>query len=144
MHRQIQENLGLATDLLLHAEVGSVSPHAPYVVMRTPQAPDYFSGNMLVLEGRPSHEQRPRLEDDFARLVGSPPTIRHRSFAWHEPTDDRVDLDAYAAHGYRPSVCGVLLGQRSALRASVVNDAVEVRLFDRESRCARRTPPKRH
>ncbi|WP_206956959.1 GNAT family N-acetyltransferase [Trinickia acidisoli] len=130
MQRQIQENLGLATDLLLHAEIGTVSHEAPYIVMRTPNAPDYFSGNMLVLEGRPAQEDRRRLESEFARLVGAPPTIAHRSFAWPEEEGASIDLDEYAAHGYDQSICSVLVAESHALRSTAINDAVQVRLFE--------------
>ncbi len=130
MHRQLQENLGLATDLLLHAEIGSVSHDDRYVVMRTPQAPDYFSGNMLVLGARPSSADRQRLEDDFARLIGTPPTIAHRSFAWPEPEGVLVDLEAYAAQGYDARVCSVLVAERNAVHSVATNEAVDVRLLD--------------
>lgn len=129
-HRQLQENLGLATDLLLHAEIGSVSHDDRYVVMRTPQAPDYFSGNMLVLPARPSQDERQRLEDDFSRLVGAPPTIAHRSFVWPEADDTPVELEAYTAHGYDAQVCSVLVAERNAVHSAVTNEAVEVRLLE--------------
>ena len=130
MHRQIQENLGLATDLLLHAEIGSVTHDDRYVVMRTVQAPDYFSGNMLLLAGRPSADDRERLEDDFARLVGTQPAIAHRSFAWPEADSALADFKSYAEHGYEARACSVLVAERNAVRSPAINAAVEVRLLD--------------
>ena len=38
----LSDNLGLATDLLLHAETGMVESQDDYVVVRTPDAPEYF------------------------------------------------------------------------------------------------------
>ena len=134
MHRQLQENLGLATDLLLHAEIGSVSHEDRYAVMRTPQAPEYFSGNLPVLAARPSQEDRQRIEEDFARLIGTPPAIVHRSFAWPEADGGRVDwasdFEPYAAHGYEARVCSVLVAERNAVHSASINEAVEVRLLD--------------
>jgi ribosomal protein S18 acetylase RimI-like enzyme len=130
MHRQLQENLGLATDLLLHAEIGSVSHDDRYVVVRTPQAPDYFSGNMLVLPARPSADDRRQLEDDFARLVGTPPAIAHRGFAWPEADTVRIEFEAYTARGYEARMRSVLVAERNAVHSSAINEAVEVRLLD--------------
>lgn len=130
MHRQIQENLGLTTDLLLHAEIGSVSHDDRYVLMRTAQAPDYFSGNMLVLPARPSQADRERLEADFARLVGTPPAYVHRQFAWPEGIGTLSDLDAYVAHGYDAGLFSVLVAERNAVHSNAINEAIEIRLLD--------------
>ncbi|RDU97524.1 GNAT family N-acetyltransferase [Trinickia dinghuensis] len=136
MRRQLQENLGLATDLLLHAEIGSVSHDDRYVVMRTAQAPDYFSGNMLVLDGRPAQDDRQRLEDDFARLVGLPPSIAHRSFAWPENEGEAGTegaagaLDSYAARGYEATMFSVLVAESNAIHCAQINESIDVRLFE--------------
>ncbi|MGG1947968.1 GNAT family N-acetyltransferase [Trinickia sp. NRRL B-1857] len=132
MHRQLQENLGLATDLLLHAQIGSVSQDDRYTILRTAQAPEYFSGNMLVLAGPPAEDDRQRLEDDFARLIGGPPAMVHRSFAWPETGGTLGDFDSYVRHGYEAMICSVLVAERNAVRSVEINDAVEVRLFESE------------
>src|SRR5579863_4814804 len=64
------DNLGLATDLLLHKETGMVEARHDYIVVRTPDAPEYFFGNMLVMQQRPSDGDLKKLEHDFAQLVG--------------------------------------------------------------------------
>jgi len=130
MQRKIEQNLGLATDLLLHAEIGIVAREGPYVVMRTPEAPEYFAGNTLVLEDRPSNEQRERLEADFMRLIGAPPAIAHRGFSWPEDAAGPAGLDAYVVHGYTASLCSVLVAERAGLRAAAIHPAVQVRLFE--------------
>ena len=130
MLKKIEENLGLVSDLLLHAEVGSVTHDDRYVVMRTPEAPEYFSGNTLVLERRPSQEERQQLEEDFAQRIGTPPAFSHRSFSWPEKTFDAIDLDAYVAHGYTASVHSVLMAERNTMRPTSTNGAVQIRLFE--------------
>lgn len=130
MHKAIQENVGLATDLLLDAEVAIVTQDDRYVVVRTPEAPDYFAGNRLVLDACPAPGDRERLEDDFAQRIGTPPTIAHRSFAWPEDAAGTIDLDAYIAHGYAASMYAVLTAERSMMRSTAFNGSVEIRLFD--------------
>lgn len=125
-------NLGLAMDLALHAASGSVEPHAPYLTVRTPDAPDYFFGNLLVLPARPAAADLPQLEHDFARLIGVPPRIAHRTFTWPENGDGEVDLAAFAAHGYETTVCRVLAAHPREVRASAVDASLEIRPFAAE------------
>ncbi|WP_205962504.1 GNAT family N-acetyltransferase [Paraburkholderia phosphatilytica] len=131
----LHSNLGLATDLLLHAQEGTVEPHGDYVVVRTDDAPDYFFGNMLVLQKRPHEADLSHIESDFASLVGAPPRIAHRTFIWAErwpPDPESVDdealkLDAFAAHGYDAMLCRVLVAEWSDVRAVETNPSVQVR-----------------
>ncbi len=129
----LPENLGLATDLLLHAETGSVESTDRYVVVRTPQAPDYFFGNLLVLSERPSASDIDQLEDDFARLVGVPPAIAHRTFTWSEtwPENDvgTVDLAAFVERGYDATLYRVLTTTPDRIRPAVARPNLEVRAF---------------
>ncbi|PQV54715.1 GNAT family N-acetyltransferase [Paraburkholderia sp. BL21I4N1] len=125
----VPENLGLATDLLLHAETGSVETKDRYVVVRTPQAHDYFFGNMLVLRDRPSAGEIDRLEEDFARLVGVPPSIAHRTFTWPENDAGAVDLAAFVERGYDATLCSVLTATPDQIRPAVTRANIEVRAF---------------
>lgn len=94
--RYFPDNLGLATDLSLHREIGTVELRDGYIVVRTPDACDYFFGNMLVLPQRPSVGDRERLNHDFARLIGMPPSIAHRAFSWPEQPGQDVDFEGLA------------------------------------------------
>lgn len=107
--QRFPDNLGLATDLLLHTETGIVESRDDYIVVRTPGAPEYFFGNMLVLRQRPSASDLKLLEHDFGQLVGIPPLIAHRTFAWPENADSEVTLDAFLERGYDATVCRVLM-----------------------------------
>lgn len=127
--RNLADNLGIATDLLLHAETGTVEWRDEYVVVRTPDSPDYFFGNMLILQERPSTDDRQRLEGDFAQWVGIPPRIAHRTFAWPERADGPVNLDGFVERGYDATVCRVLTARYSDIRAVATNASIEVRPF---------------
>jgi len=127
--RRFPDNLGLATDLLLHTETGVVESRDDYIVVRTPDAPEYFFGNMLVLQQRPLGSDLKRLEHDFARLIGTPPLIAHRTFAWPESADSVVTLDAFVEQGYDATVCQVLAAHADDIRAVATNSWVKVRPF---------------
>ncbi|MCC8404514.1 GNAT family N-acetyltransferase [Paraburkholderia sp. MMS20-SJTN17] len=128
MHH-FSDNLGLATDLLLHAETGLVESRDDYIVVRTPDAPEYFFGNMLVLHRRPAGIDLKRLEHDFAQLIGTPPLITHRTFAWPESADSVGSLDAFVEQGYNAIVCRVLAAHSDDVRPVAKNSLVKVRPF---------------
>jgi hypothetical protein len=126
---ELADNLGIATDLLLHAETGMVERRGEYVVVRTPDSPDYFFGNMLFLRERPAAENLQQLEIEFARWVGTPPLIAHRTFEWPESASGDIDLDAFVERGYDATVCQVLVARHGEIRPVATNAAVEVRPF---------------
>ena len=127
--RRFPDNLGLATDLLLHTETGVVESRDDYIVVRTPDAPEYFFGNMLVLPQRPLGSDLKRLEHDFAHLIGTLPLIAHRTFGWPESADSVVTLDAFVEQGYDATVCRVLAAHPDDIRAVATNSWVKVRPF---------------
>jgi predicted GNAT family N-acyltransferase len=126
------ENLGLATDLFLHRETGMVESRDGYLVVRTPDAPEYFFGNLLVLERRPSASDLKPLEQAFAQLIGTPPLIAHRTFTWPESAnaDSIVTLDAFVERGYDATVYRVLVATPDDIRPVATNALIEVRPFD--------------
>jgi hypothetical protein len=132
MH-EYPDNLGLVTDLLLHAETGIVESKDDYIVVRTPESPDYFDGNMLILPRRPAGSDLHRLEDDFARLVGAPPLIAHRTFGWDETEHGVADLSAFVDRGYEATICRVLAAQPEHIRAVTLNASVDVRRFETDA-----------
>lgn len=123
------DNVGLATDLLLHLESGMVESRDEYIVVRTVDAPEYFFGNMLVLRQRPSPSDLKRLEHNFAQLVGTPPLIAHRTFAWPESDDSVVTLDDFVEQGYEATVYRVLVAHPGDIRPVATNPFVKVRPF---------------
>ncbi|WP_239482712.1 GNAT family N-acetyltransferase [Paraburkholderia sp. C35] len=116
---------------MLLAETGSlVESQGENIAVRTPDAPEYFFGNMLVLPWRPSTRDLKRLEYDFAQLVGEPPLIAHRTFAWSESAESTVNLDAFVKQGYIPAVCRVLAAHPDDIRPIEKNSLIKVRPFD--------------
>ena len=68
----------LATDIHLASLEGSVTPHATHQVIRTASNPDYYFGNMFVLNKRP---------DDLAAWLAAferefGPETKHRCLEW--------------------------------------------------------------
>ena len=127
--RHFPGNLGLATDLLLHTDIGVVESRDDYIVVRTPDAPEYFFGNMLVLRQRPSASDLELLEHDFGDLVGTPPLIAHRTFMWPESAYSEVTFDAFVEQGYDATVYRVLVAHPDEIIPVATNPLVNVRPF---------------
>ncbi|WP_028226913.1 GNAT family N-acetyltransferase [Paraburkholderia ferrariae] len=126
----LSDNLGLATDLSLYRESAISEAQDNYIVVRTPDAPDYFFGNLLVLPRRPVADELERLEHDFGRLVGMPPAIAHRAFTWPEGAKGAVEVEAFVQQGYDLTVCRVLAAHPREIHPVAINPEVKVRRFE--------------
>jgi hypothetical protein len=125
----ISKNLGISTDLLLHAQSGIVEQKNEYIVVRTPDAPEYYFGNMLILRERPRESDLVRIESAFADQVGGPPVIKHRTFMWPDTELQFMGLEAYVEAGYSSTHNCVLVAEQSDLRLAVTKPVVHVRKY---------------
>lgn len=124
---------GIDTSLMFIRFAGEVTQQGPYTVMRVPSNPDFYQGNALVLPSCPQDDDRERLEADFARLVGTPPTIAHRTFIWPPAAGEVPLLDGFLAAGYAYASHPVLLLERGDLREpGHVVPGLEIRPFASE------------
>ncbi|PFH07764.1 acetyltransferase (GNAT) family protein [Collimonas sp. PA-H2] len=109
---------GILTELMFNRVQGEVIRHGEYTVVRTPATPDYYFGNLLVLEHAPRNQDRPRLENDFRQLVGAPPLIKHHTFLWPVRGDATMTPDAFIEAGYEFSENTVLIAHPQDLAAA--------------------------
>lgn len=125
---------GLDTSLMFIRFAGDVGREGAYTVMRVPSNPDFYSGNALVLPSCPQDADRARLERDFARLVGTPPAIAHRTFLWPARPGDTNAVDGFLAAGYTYACHPVLLLEHGGLRSPVHGvPGLEIRPFASDS-----------
>ena len=108
---------GIQTELMFNRVQGEVCRRGQYTVVRTPATPDYYFGNLLVLEGPPRNQDRLQLEADFAHLVGAPPLIKHRTFLWPVHGTVMAAPDAFIDAGYEFSQTAVLIAHAQDLIA---------------------------
>lgn len=57
-----------------------------YLVVRSPSNPIHWWGNLLLFDAPPAPGDGARWEDLFAKEFAADPRIRHRTFAWDEPS----------------------------------------------------------
>lgn len=128
---------GITTDLMFNQVMGSVTQAGDYTVVRRPGAPDFYFGNVLVLNGPPGNHDRARLEHDFAALIGVPPRIKHRAFLWPvnkiETTakNETPSLDAFISAGYELHENTVLMAESADLRLpDHKNSSITIRAYN--------------
>lgn len=88
-------SLGLATDLLALEGVSRIERHPDRLVVRTPDQPDFWSGNMVIVLGPAAAP-----EAEMARFRADFPDAAHLRIAWDAPDLDIEPLrEPWAALG---------------------------------------------
>ncbi|MBW3734228.1 GNAT family N-acetyltransferase [Aeromonas dhakensis] len=99
---------GFATDLLFDRYQGNVVDHDQFWAVRTPDAPDYYFGNYLLLPFPPCDHDKGWLEASFDKLIGQDPRVRHRTFQWPLAAGQNSRVAGFVAAGYQYMECVVL------------------------------------
>ena len=85
-------SVGLATDLELAATRSVITDRGNYLVVATPDDPDYYFGNMLVLPAAPQVGEVAYWSRKFAEELPDP-RIRHMTLRWDGITGDTGATD---------------------------------------------------
>ncbi len=90
----------LASDVALRALCGAVEDRGDHLVVRTPDNPGYFEGNLLVLAEAPDQQSLPRWIDAARSAFADEPRVRHATLQWDGgPLPEAVASDARASGG---------------------------------------------
>lgn len=99
-------SLAFRTDLALARLAGSeVDDRGDHVVVRTPDNPDYYWGNFLLLARPPTAAELPGWEATFARTF---PRCRHRAYGVATADGTLADLAAFAEAGLETDASTVM------------------------------------
>lgn len=97
-------SLGLASDLLALEGLSVVESHLDRIVLRTPEEPDFWWGNILMPRRVPGEP-----ESDFGLFQQEFPEARHAVIAWDTPDLDPLPLRAaWEPLGFEVEVSDVL------------------------------------
>lgn len=92
-------SLALKTELGLAATQGTLADRGDYVVVRTPENPDYYFGNFLVLAAPPQVGEVAYWTRRFAEEFRDMPDVRHVALRW-DSTNDAGATDELVAAGF--------------------------------------------
>ena len=90
------KSLGLATDILVLGNRAQLEPHPLGWELRTPDEPDFWYGNQLILRGEP-----PAPDEAIAAFHEAFPQAEHVTLSWDAPERSLADdLDDLAERGF--------------------------------------------
>lgn len=121
-------SLGLQTDLAIHLREGLIEEHPDHLVLRTPDNPDFYGGNALVI---------PALDDLDAwerRFTEAFPTALHRAFSVdnREGLPSEGSLEEARARGYNVRRLAALSATADTLRLASTPRGHSVRRLDED------------
>ena len=109
------KSLGLATDILVLGNRAQLEPHPLGWVLRTPDEPDFWYGNKLILKGDP-----PAPEVAIAAFREAFPQAEHVTLSWDAPERSLADdLDDLAERGFIIEQSDVLTLEGTPAKAKV-------------------------
>ena len=121
-------SLGLRSDLALIS--GETIERDGYVVVRSPQQPGYYWGNLIIFAEPPSRGCLFAWEKIFASEFSQNPGVLHRTFTW-DLSEAQGDLGEFLAKGYRHERTEVLVASK-VQPPPQPNLDVEIRVIDSE------------
>jgi GNAT superfamily N-acetyltransferase len=93
-------SVGLQTDLEIVAMHGTIVDRGDYLVARSPNEPDYYYGNLLVLPAAPQVGEVAYWTRRYAEELGDTPAIRHVTLAWDGIAGDIGAVAELTAAGF--------------------------------------------
>ncbi len=125
--------VGYQTDLIFDKQNGIIEEKNDFYSIRTPDNPDYYFGNYLLLKYSPTNQNKERLSKLFEQEIGVPPRINHKTYCWSLGPDEKSDVTAFIDDGFSYMECSVLVGDRQSLITPArMNTEITVRNFQGE------------
>ncbi|KZK90042.1 hypothetical protein PsAD5_04474 [Pseudovibrio sp. Ad5] len=120
--QEIAKTLGVRSDLLVERSVSEVEVHPDRIILRIPEEPHYWAGNMVFFRG-----DKVEPEKQIAQFRQDLPKAAHTMFGWDTP-----DMTIGAAHtplsdlGYKLEQIDVL-SLTGPLNRAPVPDGIDIR-----------------
>ncbi|QDU32009.1 hypothetical protein KS4_00370 [Poriferisphaera corsica] len=85
-------SIGLQSDLLFFNQNSIITHQPDHLIIKTPQNPTFFQGNLLIYNHPPSSTHLTNWEDAANQAFSDQPLTAHRCFAWDiNPADPLTD-----------------------------------------------------
>jgi GNAT superfamily N-acetyltransferase len=124
-------SLGYQTDLIFPSYDGEIIDRGDYLVIRTPTNPSFYWGNYLLFDRPPMEGDYQRWQELFARQIGTPPLVTHRTLGWDTTDNELGIIEPFLENGYRLEQSVVLTTQEPVLPSNPVQ-GVTVRPLELE------------
>lgn len=105
------KSLGLITDIMLYKHSAIVEHKKEYIVVKSPENPMYFWGNLLIYPLGPELNDINIWRENFHTEFAANPEIQHMSFAWD--ISGKVNSDKFLDAGFDYEETAVLTAEKS-------------------------------
>ncbi len=102
----------LQTDMMFWRHDGVIRDRDGYLVISDPDHPDYYWGNLLVFPHPPRSGDFERWSMAFEREFAAVAAVRHRTFAWDDPSGDLGESEAFSRAGFDVGTDVTLIAQQ--------------------------------
>lgn len=120
-------NLGFHTDLIFLEEERQIIKFPNYLFVRSPNQPNYYFGNYLLLNGPPEYYNKAALENIFIQRFKDK-RINHFTFCWSG--DVKKGIQPFLDAGYELDELTVLKVRKENLKKPQQrNNEIEIRAF---------------
>lgn len=93
-------SLAYKTDLAILGFGGRIEDKGEYLVVETPDNPDYFWGNMLVMKNAPRAGDIQVWSALFKKEFTHQPHVKHMTFGWDSPDATEGDCQSFVEQGF--------------------------------------------
>jgi len=110
------KSLAYQTDLAILAHSGRVVDRGAYVVVESPDNPEYFWGNFLIMKSPPQAGDLARWTDSFRREFAHQPLVRHMTFGWDTVRGETGEIGPFLQDGFQLEKSVTLTIEEPALK----------------------------
>ena len=122
------QSLAYKTDLIFHRFEGIIINREDYIVIRTPDNPDFYWGNFLLFPHAPGISDFENWREIFSKEIGSMPKVKHQTFGWDSPEGILGSTNEFIEKGFR-LIQDVVLTAREVREPPYCNDDVTIRIL---------------
>lgn len=123
-------NLGYLTDSFFLEDAREIIAYDDYTFVRSPNQPDFYFGNFLLLNSPPKGADKEKLERTFKKHF-TDEQVKHFTFCWSG--EKKEDIAVFLEAGYELDEVFVLAGKSADLiPLEEKNEEVNIRAFESE------------
>lgn len=121
-------SLAFLTDLSILAFDGHVVDRGSYYLAETPDNPDFFWGNLLLMRHPPQSGDLDLWISHFKKEFAHQPMVKHMTFGWDSPQGDTGDIEPFLKAGFEFEQSVILTAeQQDIVPPTKINSQVEIR-----------------
>lgn len=109
------KSLAYQTDIAILAHSGRVTDRGDYTVVESPDNPEYFWGNFLIMKSPPALGDFEKWTAAFTKEFSHQPLVRHMTFAWDTVGGESGEIAPFLDDGFQLEKSVTLTVDRAGL-----------------------------